>query len=192
MVMPTFVFSPLYASMTRTKFWNEISNTYDSGDVQGSTGWTRPLYRYTMPVSYMNEIKQSSLWAFWDAVQGTTQPFLIKDPYDNAVNSVLAVRSGITAGSTLYLFDTASRFIRADTTTVGSLFSALSGYVSAGSYYQYDRDTGLLTCTSKATADVWGARSVSYYKKVKFNSQMVETDVIWNVFATQLTFIELP
>lgn len=192
MALPTFPFSPLYATMTRQKAWNENSNVYDSGDVQGFTNWVRPLYRYTLPISLYTEIKQSSLWAFWDIVRGTTLPFVIKDPYDNCVNSVLAVDSGVTNAATAFLFDTNSYFVRADTMAIGSLFSALSGYVTLGTNYNYDRDSGLLTVVAKATNDVWGARSMSYWKKVKFNSQMVENDLMWNTFATALTLIELP
>ncbi len=193
MTMMTFPFSPLYAAMTRQKSWNENSNVYDSGDIQGFTNWVRPLYRYTMPISLYNEIKQSSLWAFWDFVRGTTDPFLIQDPYDNYVASVMAVRSGLTSAATVFLFDINSYFIRANTgVCVFSLASTLSGYVRNGVEYTYARDTGLLTVNTKAITDVWGARSVSYFKKVKFNSQMVESEMLWNTFGTQLTFIELP
>lgn len=192
MVMPTFPFSPLYAEMTRSKMWNDNNNVYDSGDQQGFSNWVRPLYKYTMPIKLYTEIKQSSLWSFWDSVKGQTLPFVMKDPYDNYVGSVMAANSGVVSASTLFLFDTNSFFIRADTTTISSLFSSLSGYVLIGSNFQYDRDTGLMTVTSKATNDIWGARSVSYWKKAKFNAQFEEQEIMWNSFTTTLVIMELP
>lgn len=192
MALATFPFSPLYAQMTREKHWNDQQNIYDSGDIQGFSNWMRPLYQYTMPISLFLDTKQQSLWRFWDQQKGTVTPFLIKDPYDNAVNSVLAVRSGITNAATLYLFDINSYFVRADTATVGSLFSVLSGYVRNGVEYSYAQDTGLLTVNTKVSNDTWGVRSMSYWKKVKFSSQYVETAIIWNMFTTQITMMEMP
>jgi hypothetical protein len=184
---------PIYAMMTREKAWNDDSNIYDSGDVQGFSNWVRPLYRYTMPVSLYNEISQNSLWNFWDKVKGRMTPFLMKDPYDNAVNSAVVANSGFVQGGSLYICDAVNSFpVRADTTTIGSLWSVLSGFVTLGTQFSYSQDSGILTVNTKALNDVWAVRSVSYYKKVKFNSQYTETAIMWNTFATALTFIELP
>src|SRR4051812_23466691 len=119
----TFPFSPFPAGTTRMKDWNEAVQEYDSGDSQGLSPWIKPLYRYTLPLNNYTEIKQSSLWHFWDLTKGKTIPFLLRDPYDYAINSVLAVRSGISAGS-FFLYDTNSFMVRPDTTTVGSFFSS--------------------------------------------------------------------
>lgn len=192
MALPIFPFSPLPANLERFKNWNENDITYDSGEHQTDTAFVKPLYTYTVPVKLMTEIKQSSVWAFWDDRKGGTRPFLMKDPYDYAVASVMTVRSGITNASTLFFRDTRSFSIRPDTVTVGSMVSALSGYVTLGVEYGIEQDTGILTVNSKAVTDVWGARSLAYFKKVKWTSPYKETSQLWNIFATSWTFVELP
>ncbi len=189
--MLTFPFSPAPANTGRFKNWNAAEIAYDSGDRQGLTAFIRPLYEYSLPLQNYTEVKQSSLWSFWDAVKGTASPFLMKDAYDNSVASVMAVRSGISTG-TLFLYDTNSYMVRADTTSIGSLFSALSGYVKLITNYNYDQDSGVLTLVTKSNTDVWSARSMSYYKKVKFTGKFVEQSPLWNVFRGQLDLVELP
>ena len=182
MVLPIFPMSPLPADLDRWKDWASDVNKFDSGAAQGATSYVKPLYQYSFAVPAMNEIKQSSLWAFVDTVKQTTNPFLIKDPYDFRINSVLAVRSGLTNGSSLFLYDTNSYMVRADTVTIGSLFSALSGYVLLGTNFTYDQDTGIITLTTKSNTDVWGVRSTQYWKKVRFGSPWKEKAIIWNIF----------
>jgi hypothetical protein len=189
--MMTFPFSPFPGGTTRMKDWNSAQQDFDSGDRVGLSNWIRPLYRYTLPIQNMTEIKQSSLWAFWDSVRANAFPFLLKDPYDNAVNSVMGVRSGTSTG-TLFLYDTRSYMVRADTTSVGSLFSALSGYVKLGTDYNYDQDSGVLTLVTKSNTDVWGVRSMSYFKKCFFRGDYKETSRIWNIFNGQLQIDEVP
>ena len=191
MALPTFPFSPLPAGTERFKNWGESVQRYDSGERQGLSPFVRPLYQWTFPINNMTEIKQSSLWSFWDTRKGQTLPFLMKDPYDSQVNSVVAIRSGISAG-TLFLYDTNSYMLRADTTTIGSLFSTLSGYVLLGTDYNYDQDSGVLTITTKSNTDVWRAMSMSYFKKVAFASEYRERSPIWNVFDAVISIEELP
>jgi hypothetical protein len=189
--MNIFPFSPLPAGLERNKNWNVEVQEYDNGDSQGLSAFVKPLYEWSLPMQNYNEIKQSSLWSFWDTQHGAAIPFLIKDAYDNRVNSVLAVRSGISTG-TLYLYDTNSYMIRADTTTIGSMFSALSGYVRLGTNYNYDQDSGVLTLTTKATTDTWSARSAQYFKKARFVGDFKERSPIWNIFAGNLNIKEMP
>jgi hypothetical protein len=189
----TFPFSPLYTEMTRQKSWNENSTKYDSGDVQGFTNWAKPLYRYGFKITMMTETKQGSLWDFYDNVQATVQPWLMKDPYDSNVGSVIVANSGFTQGNTTYVYNTKSYMVRPDTTSVGSFFSSLSGYVTAGSEYTIERDTGIMKVNTKATADIWRANSMSVWKKCKFDGPLIENDVMWNIFAVDnLPVIELP
>ena len=192
MSLPIFPFSPLPANLSRTPDWGENVARYDSGEQQGDTPYLRPLYQWSVPIKLMTEIKQSSLWAFVNDRRGQVKPFLIKDAYDYQVNSVLGVRSGIISAATLFLYDTNSFFVRADTTTVGSLFSTLSGYVRNGVEYSYDQDSGLLTVNTKAATDVWGVRSMTYFRKAKFNAPYNETSQLWNIFSSTLTIVELP
>lgn len=192
MTLPIMPYSPLPANIQRTWNWGENVVTYDSGEQQADSPFQKPLLQWQAPVKLMTEIKQSSLQAFQNATKGMTRPFLMKDPYEYAVNSVLAVRSGITNAATLYFFDTNSYSIRPDTVYCGSLFSALSGYVRNGIEYSVDQDTGIVTVNTKATADVWGVRSLQYYRKCKFSSQYNETSVLWNIFSTTMQIVELP
>jgi hypothetical protein len=179
--MLIFPSSPMPAGMERLKHWGEDVQEYDSGEMQGISPYAKPLYEWSLPFQNYTEIRQSSLWSFYDAVKGRTTPFLIKD----------AVNSGPTSGS-LYLYDTNSYMVRADTTTIGSLFSALSGYVRLGTNYNYDQDNGIFTITTKANTDTWGVRSMQYFRKARFMTQMREASPIWNVFKTNLTIKEQP
>lgn len=195
MALPVFPYSPLPATMVRSKSWNDDMIMYDSGEAQGFSNWIRPLFRWSFPFKLLLPAQQSSLWAFWDDRRGRTRPFLMKDPnpQDSWVNSVLAVRSGITNAATLYLYDTNSYMVRADTTTIGSLLSTLSGFVNLGTHYSYDQDSGILTVNTKAANDVWSGRSFSYYRKCRFAAPYNEQQVIWGVFAVDnVSIIELP
>lgn len=192
MSLPIMVFSPLPAGLDVTKDWGENDTRYDSGEHQADTPFVRPLLIWSIPIKLMTELKEQPLWDFVDSVRGMTRPFLMKDAYRYQVASVLGVRSGITNAATLFLFDTNSYFLRADTTTVGSFFSALSGYVRNGHEYSYDQDSGLLTVNTKALTDVWGVRSMEYFRKAKFSSQYKENSTLWNIWATNLDVVELP
>lgn len=193
MAFPIFPLSPMPVNMTRIKDWGENVTVYDSGDSQGDTPFMKPLYDYSFPIQVMNELKQNSLWAFWDTRKGRTTPFLMRDPYDYAINSVLGVRSGITNAATLFLCDINSYMVRADTITISSLFSASSGYVRLGVEYSYDQDAGILTVNTKGTADVWGVRSAYYWKKVRYMAAWHEKSVLWNLFSVDgVSMKEMP
>jgi hypothetical protein len=192
MSLAIFPASPLPADLGREKAWGENQIIYDSGAMQSDTAYVRPLYRWNVPFKNYTEVKHSSLWLFWDQVKGRTFPFLMKDPYDYFVDSVMAVRSGITNAATLNLYDLNSYMVRPDTLFIGSLFSTLSGYVRNGVEYSLDQDTGILTVNTKAVTDVWGARSMFYFKKCTFRAPFVEKSPLWNVFGTELTIWELP
>lgn len=182
---------PIYGGVQRVKQWGANIVRYDSGMRQADTAFLKPLYDYQMTIPYMNEFRQSSLWHFIDLQRSETDPFLMKDPYDYIVNSVFAVRSGLTTGS-MFLFDTNSYMVRADTTTIGSLFSSLSAYVKLGTNYTYDQGTGILTLTTKASTDVWGVRSMQYFKKCAFKDTYTEQSPSWNIFGGTLSIEEIP
>jgi hypothetical protein len=177
-VMPM---SPLPAQTTKERNWGEQTTHYDSGAFQGMTPYQKPLFMWDIPFKNVNEVKQSSLAAFVDALRGQSTPFLMKDPYDFRVNSVLAVNSGTNSG-TFYIYDTNSYFVRPDTTFIGSMFSSLSGFVRLGTNYAIDQDTGVMSVISKGITDIWGVRSLQYYRKCVFDNSYRETSVLWNVF----------
>lgn len=190
MTYPIMPVSPLPAGIGRTRDWKTDGQRYDSGAWQAMTTYTRPLFQYQIPFQNINEVKLGLLTTLADSVQGTTLPFLMKDPYEYQVSSVLAVASGVSAG-TLQLYDTRSFFIRADTTTVGSLFSALSGYVKLGTNYNYDQDTGILTIITKSNTDAWGVRSAEYFRKVHFANNFQDQAVLWNIFNATIQIDEI-
>lgn len=192
MSLPIMVFSPLPAGITIAKDWNENDTRYDSGEHQADTSYLRPLLTWTVPIKLMTELKEGPMWDFIDTTRGMVMPFLMKDPYRYQVASATAVPLGVISANTAFLYDANGYFIRADTTTVGSFFSSLSGYVRNGFEYAYDQDTGLLTVNTKATNDLWGLRSVEYFRKVKFASQYKESATIWNIWGANLDIIELP
>lgn len=190
MALPIFPTSPMPAELDRTPYWKVDAVNYDSGAYQAVTPFQKPLYRWSIPIKLMTEVRQSSLFNFWNSLKGRTQPFLMKDPYDFRVNSALAVNSGTGAGS-LFLYDINSYSVRADTTTIGSLFSAISGYVTLGVEYNYNQDTGVLTVVTKSNTDTWGVRSMQYYRKCVFGEDYRERSIIWNLFGAQLSIKEI-
>jgi hypothetical protein len=192
MSLPILPFSPLPADLQRTRNWGENVNYYDSGASQGDTAFMRPLFVWDVPIQLMNELKEGPLVTFVDTVKGMTLPFLMKDAYEYQITSGQAVSSGITSGATGWLIANNGFFVRVDTTTIGSLFSASSGYVTLGSEYSYEQDTGIITVNTKASADVWGLRNAEYFRKVRFSSQYSDTAKIWNIWTADLQITELP
>ncbi len=192
MSLPLFPIDPLPADLDRKINWGENVVVYDSGEQQASTAFMKPLLIWSIPIKLMTEVKQSSLWSFANDRRGTVRPFLMKDPYEYRVNSVMGVRSGITNAATLFLYDVNSFSVHADTTTIGSLFSSLSGFVKLGTHYNFDQDTGILTVNTKDVTDVWGVRSMQYFRKCKFASQYGDNAKLWNIWTTNLSVVELP
>lgn len=195
MSLPIFPVSPLPAQTGVTFDWNVNESRYDSGERNAMTPWLRPLYEWAIPFQNMNEIKRETLADFVLSpdIRGGVGNFLMKDAYHFRVNSVLAVRSGYASGSgDVSLYDTRSFFIRADTITIGSLHSTLSGYVTLGAEYSYNQDDGVLTVNTKAQSDVWGVRSAQYYRKCYFMQAYRDQSVIWNIFNADLKIKELP
>lgn len=187
MTLAIWPISPAPADMDRQPLWNEAKYEYDSGAMQGASPWARPHMQYSFSLRNMERSKQSSLFAFWNALKGRTTPFLFMDPYDNMVNSTVCANSGFT-GTSFYIYDQNSFAVIAQS---GNLLitSALSGALP-NSWYVLDQDTGIIVRSgAKATADVWTA-SCGYYKKVSFIRQYGETSNLWNNFSGQVTFKE--
>lgn len=182
MSYPTFPYSPLPGSLTRQFIWNEDVDVYDSGESQSATAYQKPLLLWNIPIKLLPDTRQNSLAQFWNNQKGRTLPFLIKDPRYSQITSVLAVDSGITGTGTLFLYDTNSWMVRADTTTIGSLFSSLSGFVKLGTNYNYEQDTGIMTLITKASTDIWGCRSIEYFRKARFDNQYNPVETIWGIF----------
>jgi len=189
--MEIFPVSPLPAQVQRVFKFNATVARYDSGARQAFSAWKKPLYEWQVPWQNMNETKQNTLASFAKDMFGPVTPFLMKDPYDYRVNSVLAVNTNQTQGGTLQTFDTKSFAIRVDTTTIGSLTSNLSGFVTLGSEYDYDQDTGVLTVNTIAATDFWTAQSLQYFRKVAFKEDYSDVSVIWNIFGSRMVIEEI-
>lgn len=190
MNLPTFPLSPLPANVQRTPQWNTNKIAYDSGASQAMTPWQRPLMQWAIPFNNIPVTKQSSLYAFWNDRRGQTDPFLMKDPYDYQVSSVLAVASGVSSGA-FSLYDIRSYFVIADSFSVASLFSTLSGYVRLGSDYVYDQDTGVFSIVTKATSDVWSARNFEFFRKCRFDADYADQSPFWQQFSVALVVKEI-
>lgn len=190
MALPIFPTTPMPANLDRSPYWKADAVNYDSGAYQSVTPFQKPLYRWSIPIKLMTETQQSSLFNFWNNIKGRTLPFLMKDPYDFRVNSVLAINSGTDVG-TYFLFDVNSFSVRADTTTIGSMHSVLSGYVALGTDYNYDQDSGVLTAITKSNTDIWGVRSMQYFRKCVFDDDYTERSIMWNLFGAQLQIREI-
>jgi hypothetical protein len=192
MALNIFPTSPLPAGLTRAPFWNTSVVKYDSGARQATTPFVRPLLKYQIPFKNINELKQSAVYSFWNLQRGMTFPFLMADPIDFRVNSVFVVSGdAVSEPASLGIFDVTSFFILVDTTTIGSMTSNKSGFVTLGSEYDYDQDTGNLTVKSIDNDDSWTASSLQYFKKVAFESQYRETGIISGQFSVNVVIEEL-
>jgi len=192
MALNIFPSSPLPAGLEREFDWRENVTKYDSGARQGMTPLTQPLHKWSVPWKNINEVKQSVLSSFFNLQKGKTTPFLMKDPIEYETNSVLAVATNqLTNPVSTGLFDVRSYFVRADTTTIGSFTSALSGFVVLGTDYDYDQDTGMLTVHSINSGDFWTVQSMQFFHKCAFESGYRESGIIWNQFALRLQIEEI-
>ena len=190
MALLIFPSSPLPGGLNRKKKWNGNRVTYDSGASQGFTAWTQPRFEWVAPWRSINEVKQLVIASFADQVRGNVDPFLMKDAYDYQVGSVMIVRSGITTGS-LQSFDARSYHIRVDTLHIGSLTSTLSGFVTLGTEYDYDQDTGVINITTKNATDQWSIVATGeYYRKVAFSDDYSDASPLWNSFQVTLKIEE--
>lgn len=192
MALNIFPSSPLPAGLTREFDWNDSRMRYDSGARQGLTPYLRPLSNYSVPWKNINEVKQSAIQSFWNLQKAGVTPFLMADPIDFRVNSVFVVSGdAVTEPGSLNIFDLSSFFIRVDTTTIGSMTSNKSGFVTLGSEYDYDQDTGRLTVMSIDTDDSWHANSLQYFRKCAFTGTYRETGLMWNQFSLRLSIEEM-
>jgi len=191
MALNIFPSSPLPAGLQREFDWRENITKYDSGARQAMTPLIQPLHNWSVPWNNINEIKQSALSSFFNLQKGQVTPFLMKDPIDFRTNSVLAVNTDQTNPVSTGLFDLRSYFIRADTTTIGSLTSSISGFVTLGQEYDYDQDTGLLTVNSINSGDFWTVQSMTFFHKCAFASSYRETGIMWNQFSLRLEIEEI-
>ena len=189
--MEIFPVSPLPAQMTRKLRFNAAVARYDSGARQAFSPWSKPLYEWQIPWKNINETKQATLQSFANDMFGPVTAFLMKDPYDYRINSVLLCSTNQTNGSTLYIFDTKSFYVRADTTTVATLTSNLSGYVSLGTEFSYEQDTGILTINTIGATDFWTVQSAQYFRKVAFKDDYSDQSPIWNIFNTNIAIEEI-
>ena len=192
MALNIFPTSPLPAGLNREWAWNENIAQYDSGEQQGISPWIRPLARYSVPWKNISDLTQDGLSSFYNLQKGRTTPFLMKDPDEFRVNSVFVTSGAVTEPASLWMFDLSSFFMRVDTTTIGSMTSNKSGFVTLGNEYDYDQDTGNLTVKSIDTDDYWTATSLQHFKKCVFDSKYQENVIIWGQFSIRLAIKELP
>ncbi len=184
--------SPQPAGQSMSPDCGEIAVRFDSGVHHATTTYQRPLYSdWTIPWTNIPQAKRDKILGFVNSMKAGAQTFLVKHHKDFRVNSVLVASAGWTDGGTMFLYDTNSYFIRADTTTIGSLFSTLSGYVTLGSEYQYEQDTGILTANSFDSTDVWRANSMQYFRKVYITRNYNETGILEGQYTGRITFDEV-
>lgn len=190
--MNIFPTSPLPAGLQREFNWNENVMRYDSGARQAVTPYVQPLHKWSVPWKNINEIKESQLSSFFNLQKGMTTPFLMKDPIDFRINSIFVTSGDVTEPVSTTISDFAGFFVRVDTTTIGSMTSNKSGFVTLGSEYDYDQDTGQLTINSIDTDDFYTAASLQFFHKCAFASKYRETGIIWNQFSVRLEIEEIP
>lgn len=184
--------SPQPASQSMKPWWGEKAVRFDSGAHHGVTPFQRPLYSdWTIPWKNIPQNKRDTILDFVNDMSAGATPFLIKHHKDFRVNSVLVASAGYAAGTSLFMYDTKSYFIRADTTTIGSFTSTVSVFVVLGTDYTYDQDTGILTATSINVGDVWTANSVQYFRKAYIKSNYTETGIIEGQYTGRIVLDEI-
>lgn len=184
--------SPQPAGQSMSPEWGEYGNEYDSGTYHAVVTRSRPLYKnWSIPWRNIPQAKRNTILGFVNSMKAGGTPFLVKHHADFRVNSVLAASAGYTSGTSFFLYDTNSFMIRADTTTIGSLFSSLSAYVTLGAEYSYDQDTGIITANTINASDVWGVRSAQYYRKVYIKRNYQESGIIFEQYTAQIELSEV-
>jgi hypothetical protein len=184
--------SPQPAGQSMEPNWGEHGVEFDSGAYHSVTTRSKPLYKnWTIPWRNIPQTKRDNIIGFVNSMKAGGTPFLIKHHKDFRVNSVLAASAGYVSGTSFFLYDTNSFSIRADTTTIGSLFSTLSGFVTLGSEYSYDQDTGIITANTIDATDVWGVRSAEYYRKVYIKRNYRETGIIDGQYTARIELSEV-
>lgn len=191
MAYPIFPSSPLPGGIQRQKKWNGNQANYDSGAFQGFTAWTQPRFLWNVPWKNINDTKQNTLASFVDSVRGTTDLFLIKDPYDYVIASVTLVTTNFTQGSTLQTFDARSYHVRIDTNDIATLTSALSGFVTLGTEFTYDQDNGIMLVNTINAVDHWSVNSAEFFRKAHFKNDYSDISPIWNQFQVTLVIEEI-
>lgn len=192
MVLAVWPDSPQPAGQSMSPEWGEHVTEYDSGAFHSTLTRSRPLYKnWNIPWRNIPQPKRDTILGFVNSMRAGGIPFLVKHHKDFRVNSVLAASAGYTAGASFFLFDTNSFFVRADTTTIGSLHSTLSGWVTLGSEYNYDQDTGVITASSIDATDVWGVRSMEYFRKVYIKRNYRETGILEGQYTARIEFSEV-
>jgi hypothetical protein len=177
------------ADLSRSQRWGGNVAKYDAGGRQGLTPWQKPLYTYQLGFTNVTSTKRDQIVSLVNSVKGTVYPFWFADPYD-AVGSAMVVRSGITTGS-VRVFDTNSFSIRPASLQVSTLFSALSGYVTNGTEFNYNMESGYVVLVTKSSTDVWGVRSLStLFKKCFFDEDYTDQSRLWSIWNTGLVFEE--
>jgi hypothetical protein len=172
--------------------WGVQAQQFDSGAYHSTTTRSRPLYTsWSIPWRNIPREKRDVIVGFVNSMKAGGTPFLIKHHEDYRVNSVLVASAGYVSGTSFFLYDTNSFFIRADTTTIGSLFSTLSAYVTLGAEYNYDQDTGIITANTIDATDVWRAESLQYFKKVYITRDYRETGIIEGQWSAALQIAEV-
>lgn len=184
--------SPQPAGQSMEPEWSEHATVFDSGVHHGTVTRSRPLYtNWSIPWQNIPQTKRDRILGFVNSMKAGATPFLVKHHRDFRVNSVIAASAGYVSGTSFYLYDANSFFIRADTTTIGSLFSTLSGYVTLGSEYQYDQDTGVITANTIDATDVWRVMSAQYYRKVFIARNYRETGILEGQYSARIAFQEV-
>ena len=188
--MNIFPNSPVWANIQRVPMWAEEVIWYDSGHRQGSTPWSRPLYKYNIDARNLNEISQASLHSFVNLQKNMVTPFLFKDPYDYATSASITqpTTTAMGNGSGFYLVQQNSWRVIPDSAFL-AFADGNSGALVAGSHYVASLDNGWIQA-KVAVSSVWTA-SFQYFRKVAFEAEYAERSDIWNNFNTTLSIREL-
>jgi hypothetical protein len=187
MVLKIFPTSPVPADMTRSRTWNANKQTFDSGAYQGSSPYSKPLYRYGFNMANMPRTKQQSLESFINDLRDV-EPFVFSDPYDNRINGVVCVRTGTAVRSFFVTTSEGWAYIPVSGTLL--ITSNLSGALTQGTHYQFNPDTGVFsTWVAPSSSDFWTA-SCQYFRKCVTDNYDLNSK-IWNQFNAQISFTEI-
>ena len=189
MTWPIFPSSPVPANLSREAFWNSQVLQYDSGKSQGDTGWSRPLYRFSIPWVNINETKQNTLEAFVRDRRGNTLPFLFGDPYHNTISSYVFVAS--VQVTTAYLLDNDGFEVFPASGHI-ALTSTVSGTMAEGTDFSVNSLTGVITFTNTTLLnESITCDSAFFYKLCRFNGSYRTQSPLWNIFNSNITIEEI-
>jgi len=181
MVLPIFPQDHTWPIQCEVQFRTAIS-TFEQGAEQRRKLWNVPKRSYKLPFAALNETDFWALRDFYIARSGPTDLFYLKDLTGCTVSS-----EAVGTGNSVLTQFTLDEYPIADSETI-----TLAGVTqSTPGDYSIDIDSKTITFTSPPGV-VAIVATYEYYRRVRFVEDIFQfNSIVWQIFSTELSFIEV-